>query len=424
MHWCQRLKRNRIFYLLLVASLSIFSFFIKIIITQPCLKLGYSLCAVIGEDFFALYQAIFNFINGNFIYGQVAEVNLFAPFFMTFKYFPITPAVFSPFFMFIHSATAAYYFYTFLCILFHIFSIYGIFLIYKKTQQNIIFLGISIFLWLSNFHLLSEWRMGQYNNLAANFMLWTIVFILYSDKLKSSIFWILSLITKPISILCVPFFIKDRNKYAIVLFILLFVLFSFFYLQYFQLNHGITAFKLFFDTLTISGDRSGWQIHYIDNFSVKAFLGELFYDHSPALWNLSYNIFTYIIFALYFLVTIFLQFNTPKIKIYYLLLGLITLTLGHAELWESWLTIYSVIVVTLLLLSKKLWEKIFIIINGLLLSTPTIFFLWSNQKTATTRFWLIGLKVIPQILLYILIIFIIATKLKNNNIFHKKLATS
>ncbi|MBI2057957.1 MAG: hypothetical protein HYT63_03180, partial [Candidatus Yanofskybacteria bacterium] len=61
-----------------------------------CSNTGHTLCAAIGQDLQALYQAGGNFNINNSMYGSVAEQHLFATDYFPWKYLPILPILASP----------------------------------------------------------------------------------------------------------------------------------------------------------------------------------------------------------------------------------------------------------------------------------------------------------------------------------------
>jgi len=88
--------------LLITVSLLIFASYLIFLLKPFCLKLGYTLCAAIGEDFFCLYQATYNFFHNYFIYGDLAKINLVTPYFVIFRFFPVSPLLIGwPFVIFI-----------------------------------------------------------------------------------------------------------------------------------------------------------------------------------------------------------------------------------------------------------------------------------------------------------------------------------
>lgn len=395
--------------ILLALGIFIFVRYLNFIFHPYCFNLGYTLCAAIGEDFYALYQATSNFFHNNFIYGELAQIDLVTPYFMIFKYFPIGPLLIGwPFLLIKNNPNAAYRFYLFISTFIHFFSLYFIYLINKKFSGSRLRFVLVLFIWLSFFPLLSEWRMGQFNHLAGLFLLISITGVVYNKYLIPALSWIISLAIKPIGILTFPWAVKTKNKLAIFLFLSLFIGFTVLYLLYHQIYYP-QAIKDFVNIIFLGGNRLGWQIHYIDNFSVNSFLGEIFFDSFKSSWKIISSLYSFLIGGVYCFITyryLKTKVNNDKEKeekkldIYYLIFGLATLILFHKEVWESWLTLWLPITAVLILLSKKLKEITFILINTLFLSTPTLFYFYDIYKTPIWRFFLITEKVIPQILLY------------------------
>lgn len=77
----------------------------------------------------------------------------------------------------------------------------------------------------------------------------------------------------------------------------------------------------------------------------------------------------------------------------------------HKQVWESWLTIWLMILSVLFILSKSNKEKIFIFLNFLVLGSPTLFYFWNLHQNSLWRFFVIGEKAIPQLLIYTYILY-------------------
>lgn len=161
--------------LLILIAIVVFFFYLKFLFKPYCFKLGYTLCAAIGEDFFALYQATYNFFHNIFIYGESASINLVTPYFMIFKYFPISPLLIGwPFLIFFSGAESAYHGYLIFVILFYLFGFYSIYLIAKKFKTDNLTKVLTFFLWFTFFPILSDLRMGQYNLISSLFLLFSL----------------------------------------------------------------------------------------------------------------------------------------------------------------------------------------------------------------------------------------------------------
>ncbi len=377
----------------------IFSYYIYRIIFPSCSILGYTLCALIGEDFFALFQAGHNILNANFIYGPSAENNLITPFFMTFKYFPVS-AIFLgvPFVIIAPTAEFAFSLFLALSIAIHFLGIFFIWLICKKQKVGKYILGVSLLIFLSAFPLNSEWRMGQFNDIAGVFFLGFLTAVIYDRKFLSSVFWMLSFFWKPIIFLSFPFFIKARDKLGTFLILAFVFLGTVIYIGFFQIfdNKAITYFL---NTLFLYKDRVGWSLHHIDNFSVYSFLGELLYDHFYNIYFISTSIYLFLIIFIYLIITFKIKLKSKINKIYYLLFSVSTLLVYSREIWESTLSFWTLIVIAAFLFAKNK-ERIIIGFCGLIFVTPSLFYFWHFNETEFWRFLLIGEKALPQIVMY------------------------
>ena len=406
-------SRKRIILLLLSLAIVgggifIFAYYLNYTFHPYCLRLGYTLCAAVGEDFYSLYQSTFNFFHNYFIYGKAASLNLVTPYFMPFKYLPATPLLVGWSFTFFSNANRAYRLFLWISVFLHLFSLWVLYLIGKKLKAKPIDIILVIFIWLSYFSLLSNWRMGQFNHLSALFFLWTIGAVLYKRKIAAALNWTISIAWKPVPILALPYFWWTKNKQALILFFFLFVLFTLIYLSYWQLYYP-GAVKEFFRTILLRGNRLPLQVHYIDNFGVYSLLGEIFFDHWRKVWNVISFVYPYLILLWYGWVTIKVKLKNktrslslPKEgEIYYLLFSLATILIWHKELWESWLVFWLPIIVLLLLLAKQPKEKLFILLNTIFLATPSLYYFQQLHPLPIWRLALIAEKAIPQLLLYI-----------------------
>jgi len=107
-----KIRENIFLISCFLIGLIIFSYYIYRILFPWCSNLGYTLCAAIGEDFFSLFQAGHNILNANYIYGPSANSNLIVPYFMTFRYFPISAILLGiPFVMIVPNAEFAFNFF-------------------------------------------------------------------------------------------------------------------------------------------------------------------------------------------------------------------------------------------------------------------------------------------------------------------------
>ncbi|PIZ28234.1 hypothetical protein COY43_01595, partial [Candidatus Berkelbacteria bacterium CG_4_10_14_0_8_um_filter_35_9_33_8] len=291
-HKNMKFNKKSLFFITIL-SIIIFITYLKYIIYPACWQTGYTHCAAIGEDFFQLYQAGHNFVNGYFVYGEWAKEHLFAPYFVIMRYFPITPFVWGVPTLVFSSAMSAYHGYLVISILLHLASVYLIIKIAQKLKVQKYQIVTAIFIWLTFFSLTSEWRMGQFNHLAGMFLLGAIGAEIFGNKILSALAWILSLSWKPQALFVAFYFWMTKNKIAIVLFILFFILFTVGYLGYFQAQN-IPAFQEFFKNILVLEDHHAWQVGYIDNFSVNAFWGQIFYPTNPKLYYIiskSWSIF-------------------------------------------------------------------------------------------------------------------------------------
>ena len=386
--------------LLILIAIVVFAFYLKFLFKPFCLKLGYTLCAAIGEDFFALYQATYNFFHNIFIYGEPAQINVVTPYFMTFKYFPISPPLIGwPFLIASFDAEIAYKFYLGFNIGFYLLGFYGVYLIAKKFKTDNLTKTLVFFLWFTFFPILSDLRMGQYNLISSIFFLFSLIFIIFLRRNWSALSWIVALAFKPISLLNIVYYLKTKNKIAIWGFIICFVIFTGGYLFY----HSIYYPKAVNDFLNIfvSGNRGGWQIHYPDNFSVNAFLAEFLYDKSRWLFSLISKVYLLVLGGTFFWISYKIQFKGDiKIDLYYSLYAFTTLIMFHKEVWESWLSCWVVIVAILLISADNYREKIFVFLNGLILGTPSLFYFYELNRSNLWRLLLISEKAVPQLLIY------------------------
>ncbi len=392
-----------LFSCLIGIGIFIFGFYLNYTFHPYCLKLGYTLCAAVGEDFYSLYQSSYSFFHFNFIYGKPASLNLVTPYFMPFKYLPATPLLVGwPFVLFSHP-DSAYQFFLWISVVLHLLSLYILYLIGKKLKAKPVTIALVLFIWLSYFSILSNWRMGQFNHLAAIFFLFMVAAILYKKKIFTALSWIISLAWKPVTILAFPYFWKRKNKQALILFSSLFIFFTAAYLGYWQL-YSPSAIKTFFQTILLQGNRLPLQVHYIDNFGVYALGGEIFFDHGRKIWNVFSLIYPYLVLLFYFFVTLRVKLEKQSERIYYLLFTLATLLMWHKELWESWLVLWLPIVTILLLMSRKRKDKIFILVNIAFLATPSLYYFQQLHPLPLWRFVLIAEKAIPQLLIYLFLI--------------------
>ncbi len=390
---------NAIFYLLFIIGLGVFIYYIYIAIQAPCGKLGYTLCAAIGEDFFHLYQAGYNFVHGYYVYDSEAGQHLATPFFMQTRYFPATFILFGWPFLFFDEPFIAYHAYLYLSIFIHFCGLWAIWAIYKKFKSNKVILGLSFMLWLSFYPLNSEWRMGQFNDIAGVFFLFTTALLIYRKELLGGISWIISLTWKPFALFSLPYFIKTRDKKALTLFSFFFVISTGIYISYFQLKNP-NALKEFLDIILFVKNREGFQIHYIDNFGVFSLLGEIFYNSSVVLYTWSCRIFIVLLFALYGFVSLIANTKKELPRIYFLLFSTATLLIYHKEVWESVLCFWLPIIIVLLIIARNVKEKVFIFVCALFLATPSLFYFQQIYETDFWRFLLISEKAIPQLVLY------------------------
>ena len=398
------LVKRIVTFLLLLAigggAIFIFAHYLNYTFHPYCLKLGYTLCAAAGEDFYSLYQSAFNFFHGYFIYGKAASLNLVTPYFMPFKYLPATPLLVGWPFTFFSNPRYAYKLFLLTSITLHLLSLGILYLVAKKLKAKSLDIALVILIWLSYFSLLSNWRMGQFNHLSALFFFLMIAAVLYKRKLLIAGSWILSIAWKPATILALPYFWKRKNKPALWLFFGFFIVFTAAYLGYWRLSTP-SAVNNFFQTILLRGNRLPLQVHYIDNFGIYSFLGEILFDHWKRLWRIVSSIYPYLILFWYGFVTFKARIESNHRDIYYLLFTLATILIWHKELWESWLAYWLPIVVLLFLLAKKWKDKLFIFLNMILLASPTLYYFWQLYPTPDWRLALIGEKAVPQLLIYL-----------------------
>jgi len=140
---------------------------------------------------------------------------------------------------------------------------------------------------------------------------------------------------------------------------IIFVVFTAGYLGYYNLYYP-QAISDFLKLVLLSGDRSGWQIHYPDNFSVNAFLGELFYDNYHLLFSFVSKLYPLILIGIFLVISYKIQFKGEvKTDLYYSLYAFSTLMMLHKEVWESWLSAWLIVLVVLIILASRRKEKYF-----------------------------------------------------------------
>jgi hypothetical protein len=395
---------NILFFILLASGLLIFFYYVYILTRFECGKLGYTLCAAIGEDFFHLYQAGYNFVHGYYVYGSGASEHLVTPFFMQNRYFPAMFIFFGWPFLVFPSVITAYYVYLFIAITIHFSGLWLIWLIYKKFKTNKIILGLACLFWLGYFPLNSEWRMGQFNDISAVFFFAAITAIIYKKKILGPFLWIISLAWKPLPLFGLPFFVKTKSKSLLILFFAFFVLLTIIYVGFFQIYQN-SAISDFLSKMISSQNDIGFQVHYIDNFGIFSLIGELFYDNSITLYNTFCTVFTIFLFALYGFMFMAANVKDESAKLYYLLFSTSTLLVYHKLVWESVLCFWLPIIITLLLIAKYKREKIFILVCGVILGTPSLFYFQQIYGNEFWRFILIAEKALPQLALYLYLVF-------------------
>lgn len=407
--------------LLVAIGVFVFIFYLFFLFKPYCLKLGYTLCAAVGEDFFALYQATYNFFHNIFIYGLPATVNLVAPYFVIFKYFPASPLFLGwPFLIFAQSAENAYQLYLTFNLIAYVLAFLGVQWVAKKFATDNFTKIILFVIWFTYFPILSDLRMGQYNLISSLFLFVSLMGIIGKKPLLSALSWLISLLYKPLALLNGFYFFKTKNKIALWGFMIIFVVFTAGYLGYYNLYYP-QAISDFLKLVLLSGDRSGWQIHYPDNFSVNAFLGELFYDSHRLLFSFVSKLYPLILIGIFLVISYKIQFKGEvKTDLYYSLYAFSTLMMLHKEVWESWLSAWLIVLVVLIILASRRKEKIFLILNSILLGTPTLFYFYEVKKTKVWLTLLIAEKVIPQILIYsylVYLMFAIIREQKDNENF-------
>ena len=382
-------------------ALGIFLWYLRFLLKPYCLKLGYTLCAAIGEDFFALYQATYNFFHNIFIYGETARVNLVTPYFMIFKYFPASPLLIGwPFLVFSVSAESGYQLYLRFNLIVYFLAFLGVWWLAHKFHSDTFTKIILLVLWFTYFPILSDLRMGQYNLISSLFFFFALLGIVAGRSILSGISWLISLLFKPLACLDVFYFLKTKNKIALLGFIIIFIVFTAGYLGYYNLYHP-QAVSDFLKVMLLSGNRSGWQIHYPDNFSIYSFLGELFFNFSPSFFKMISNLYLLIIVLLFLWISYKIQLGKNlKNHLWYSLYSFTTLLMIHKEVWESWLSAWLIVLIVLIILASHRKEKLFLILNSFLLGTPTLFYFYEAKKTKAWLTLLIAEKAIPQILIY------------------------
>jgi hypothetical protein len=387
---------------LILLGLIIFSIYVRQVFRDDCWKLGYTLCAARGEDYFTLYQRAFNFFHGYLMYGVEAWKHAVSPYPIPINYLPVSALIWGWVTIFFTTPQFAYKGYLYYSIALHVLSIYLIYYIWKKLNRSFFILSLALFFWLSFFPLMSEWIMGQFNHLPGMFFLATIVLTTINKERLSGILWNLSLAWKPTAIFFLPYFIKNKRKTGLIIFILLFCVFTLAYGLYYELVHGRSNIDYFSQILNLV-PRQGYEIHYIDNFGFYSFLGEAFYDKSVFLYNIITKAAICFCILYYCLISFFVKFKDNYTKLIFAAFSSSTILMIHKEIWESWLTFWLPVVIILLFIAKTKKEVVFISICALIIGTPSLFYLWELNKTELMRNLLITEKAFPQLLLYIYI---------------------
>ena len=372
-----------------------------------CSNLSYTLCAAIGQDLQALYQAGENFNISNSMYGSIAEQHLFTTDYFPWKYLPILPILASPLVKFF-SFNFFYFFYVasiqILVLVLGLILISKIGLTLKRENWQIILaVGLYWIFWSTQ----SDWRMGQYNTLAGLFFLVSFWGVASQKKGFSTFGWLASIISKPIFIFGFFYYLKKKNWQAIIWFLVIVVM-TLLYLEKFLPSGGLLeAYQASFGFLT-DPSRIGWQVHYIDNFGPAALLGELFYDRFPNIYKSSIMVLTSI--AVLVPITYLFTKENRKKELYFFLLLALSPFIFYKELWESLLAFLAPIAALVFLLSNTRREKIFTFLIWFFLATPTLYFFWQNNQTATLTTALIAEKALPILVLYAYLVIKIFSK--------------
>ena len=396
---------NIFLFVCIFVGLFIFSFYIYRIIFPECSLLGYTLCAALGEDFYPLYQAGHNVLTGQYVYGPLAGNDLVAPYFVEFKYLPITALIWGPFFRLMsHNAEYAYHSYLTFSIMAHLQGTFFIWLIWKKQKASKYILGLALLLWLGFFALNSEWRMGQFNDIAGVFFLGFLTGIIYEKKYLSPLLWTLSLSWKPLALFAAPFFLKSKYKIGLLFFLTFILGISSFYILYFQLKDP-TSITTFLNTVLLTGNMEGWYIGFIDNFSVNSFIAEIFYDKSPIIYNQLSRAFSFLIIAFLGIVTLGTKLKTKGNEVLYILFTVTSFLVFYKYMWESLLNFWAPIVVVCFIIGKEKWEKVLMGLCGLVLATPSLYYLWFFNQTDIMGFLLISEKALPQLIVYVYLLY-------------------
>jgi len=276
---------------------------------NDCWNLGYTLCAARGEDYFSLYQRAFNLFNGFSMYGKEAWRYLVIPWPIVMNYFPTSAIVWGWTTIFFTTPHAGYKSYLYYSIALHLLSIYSLYYIWKKINKSFFILSLAIFFWLSFFSLNSEWVMGQFNHLAGMFFLAAIALAIAKKDKLSGIAWNLSLAWKPTALLLLPYYLKRRQKTTIAIFVLFFCVLTISYGIYYEFFYK-NSLSDFFSLILNLTPRSGYDIHYIDNFSVYAFLAELFYNRFLGVYIFITKIYIFPPLTFYLLISVFIKLKT------------------------------------------------------------------------------------------------------------------
>ena len=106
---------------------------------------------------------------------------------------------------------------------------------------------------------------------------------------------------------------------------------------------------------------------------------------------------------------LFTKENRKK-ELYFFLLLALSPFIFYKELWESLLAFLAPIAALVFLLSNTRREKIFTFLIWFFLATPTLYFFWQNNQTATLTTALIAEKALPILVLYAYLVIKIFSK--------------
>lgn len=176
----------------------------------------------LGPDFFALYEAGWDFLHGRNMYLRddvdispveaLARELRHAPYYTEYRYLPfygctlgVVLSLFPPF--------VAYWLWI---IVNEILLGINIHMTRRLCRRPETF-ALCIVFWISPFPLFVEYFMGQYSLLMGTLVFWTAVFLIHGRKVGASVCWILSVLLKSYTLLLAPLFYRLKRRADILI---------------------------------------------------------------------------------------------------------------------------------------------------------------------------------------------------------------